>query len=85
MTISELIQHLEKIKENGRGDHQVQFSVQDHFSKYGQIALPYFSTDGNLWTGVHSHNNTTTLGIYLQDRKDFTTGEIKHPKITFRK
>lgn len=87
MKISELIQHLEKIKEHS-GDGEITISVRDYYSRYGSPASLFIETTGGIWTGVHTVRNGdniyTLIDAHIDDYKDFD-GTIKHPKITFRK
>lgn len=83
MKISEMIAHLEKIKESS-GDTEVVFEVRDYFSRYGFLATPGFDTEGCIWPGVNGNGRTTNLTIHLEDQQ-YPYEDVKHPKVTFRK
>jgi hypothetical protein len=78
MKISELIEKLQALQERTSTEHEVRFTVKDHYTKYGHDMSLHLSTKD--YFGFVSNGNTITItGFSL---KDDTTG--KHPKITFR-
>jgi hypothetical protein len=84
MKVTEMIQQLENILEQ-HGDNSIEICVGDHYSVGGHRASIEIDTSGCMWTGVRSNGHTTILDVHIEQQTDCDTGDVKFPKVTFRK
>jgi hypothetical protein len=77
MTVSQLINKLNQIKEN-TGDLEVLFSVNDQFSNQGNDATMFMRENEEYWENTKSNGVQIRLEIMLKNY------DGKRAKVTFR-
>ena len=78
-TVGQMIDYLKRLDRN----MEVNISIRDYFTTYGKSGK---FLDFNLSSNIYKHivnDNQLTLKCYIEDKK--FNGEIKHPKIIYRK
>jgi len=77
MKISELIEKLQALQERTSTEHEVRFTVKDHYTKYGHDMDLYINFEH--WYGYAINEDAITLnGFSLKEN-------YGKPKVTFRK